>query len=281
MKRFNFILLIFLGLFFACDSSSENEDAQFLALYDGNDGNPSYGFFSPNEFDGVGNGIKQTEEQFNPSSRKFIKNGQVTFETPDLEKTKKRIEELIKKHQGYISKDSENELDNRINVHLTIRVPAKNFDSLLSDISTGVEKFDYKQVKIKDVTEEFLDVTSRLKNKKELEKRYLEILQKAKNVKEILEVEREIGKLREDIESAEGRLKFLQDQIALSTLEVSFYKEVYYESSFGKKTKEALKDGFSGLKSFFLGLLSVWPFLIIGILMFIWLRRRIKRKKKS
>ena len=279
MKKVSLILLVFVGLMFSCESStSEKFESGYLAF-----GDNSLNFTVRNgNYDEIGNiSIQPEEEVFNPESRKLIKNGQLTFETPDLSQTKTRINELIKKHKAYLSKDSENELDGRINVHLTIRVPAQYFDSLLNDISKGIEKFDYKQIKIKDVTEEFLDVTARLKNKKELEKRYLEILKQAKNVSEILEVEKEVGKLREDIESAEGKLKYLQDQISLSTLEVSFYKEVYYQSSFGKKTKEALKDGFSGLKSFFLGLMRIWPFLIIGFLILVVVRRRIKRKKKA
>lgn len=211
--------------------------------------------------------------------RKLIKNGRITFETPDLKRTKGQILSAVKKYKGYISSDSQNEQYDRINNHLTVRVPFQKFDSLLIGISKEIEKFDTKEIKISDVTEQFLDIQTRLKNKKKLEKRYLEILKKAKTVKEIIEVEREIGKLRGDIESAEGRLKYLSDQVSFSTLNISFYKKISSESSFTKKLKNALKDGYDSIKSFFIFLVGIWPLVIILLVAFLWYRRR--RKKRT
>jgi hypothetical protein len=211
--------------------------------------------------------------------RKLIKNGRITFETPDLKRTKGQILSAVKKYKGYISSDSQNEQYDRINNHLTVRVPFQKFDSLLIGISKEIEKFDTKEIKISDVTEQFLDIQTRLKNKKKLEKRYLEILKKAKTVKEIIEVEREIGKLREDIESAEGKLKYLSDQVSFSTLQISFYKKISSESSFSKKLKNALKDGYDSIKSFFIFLVGIWPLVIILLVAFLWYRRR--RKKRT
>lgn len=196
-------------------------------------------------------------------SRKLIKNGNVVFETNDLEKTKYSVENLVKKYKGYISSDSKNEYDNRINYYLNIRIPAQYFDSILSGIASQISKFDSKEIRISDVTEEFLDIESRLKNKKELEKRYLEILQQAKSVEDILNVERELGKLREEIEATEGRLNYLSNQVSFSTLSVSFYKKETNETGFSGKIGESFKNGFENLKSFFLFILSIWPFVII------------------
>ena len=88
-------------------------------------------------------------------------------------------------------------------------------------------------------------------NKKQLEKKYLDILTKAKSVKEILEVEKELGKLREDIESVEGRLKYLQNQVSFSTLSINFYKTESNSSGFGKRISNGFSNGFENLKSFF------------------------------
>ena len=196
-------------------------------------------------------------------SRKLIKNGNVVFETSDLEKTKLNIENLVQKYEGYISSDSKNEYDNKVNYYLSIRIPALYFDSILKGISNQISKLDSKEITISDVTEEFLDIESRLKNKKELEKRYLEILQQSKTVEDILNVERELGKLREEIEATEGRLNYLSNQVSFSTLSVSFYKKVNNETSFSGKIGESFKNGFENLKSFLLFMLSVWPFVII------------------
>jgi len=118
--------------------------------------------------------------------------------------TRKQILESVDKYEGYIASDEEYKYKGGISNTIVIRVPAENFDELLADATKGVSKFDSKNITVKDVTEEFLDIQARLKTKKELENRYLELLKKAKSVPEILEVERQLGQLRADIESIEG-----------------------------------------------------------------------------
>lgn len=212
--------------------------------------------------------------------RKLIKNGSIEFEVVYLKKTRAKILKAVKKYNGYVSTDNEYNSSDRKSTVINIRVPATNFDALLKDISEGIESFDQKNIRIKDVTEQFLDVEARLKNKKELEKRYLEILKKAKSVKEILEVEKEIGKLREDIEVAEGKLKYLQNQVSFSTLNITFYKTISNPTNFGKNISEAFKNGFKNLKTFLIFIINIWPFILLISLVFYLLKRwRNKRKK--
>ncbi|NCT08688.1 MAG: DUF4349 domain-containing protein [Flavobacteriia bacterium] len=199
-------------------------------------------------------------------TRKLIKSGSVVFETKNLENTKNQVIFLVKKYNGYISSDSKNEFDDKENYYLNIRIPAQYFDTILSGISSQVSKFDTKEIRISDVTEEYLDIESRLKNKKELEKRYLEILQQAKSVEDILNVERELGKLREEIESTEGRLLYLKNQVSFATLSVSFYKKVNFETGFSERIGDSFKQGIKNLQSFFIVIIALWPFLVLFII---------------
>jgi len=82
-------------------------------------------------------------------------------------------------------------------------------------------------------------------------------------VEDILNIERELGKLREEIEATEGRLNYLSNQVSFSTLSVSLYKKVANETSFLGKIGERFNNGFENLKSFLLFILTVWPFVII------------------
>ncbi|MFZ6053268.1 DUF4349 domain-containing protein [Halocola ammonii] len=125
------------------------------------------------------------------TDRKLTKEGYVEFETGDLTAARETVMEAVKKHNGYVSSDQEFKQRGRIKNELVLRVPADNFVNLLSDATQGVDKFDRKEIEVKDVTEEFLDVEARLKTKKELENRYLALLEKANNVSEILEIERD------------------------------------------------------------------------------------------
>ncbi|MCK4663739.1 MAG: DUF4349 domain-containing protein [Bacteroidales bacterium] len=210
--------------------------------------------------------------------RKLIKEGKVKFETVDINSTRKTIFETIEKYKGYASSDQEYKSPGRISNTIIIRVPAKNFDKLLVEATKGVTRFDSKEIEVKDVTEEFLDIQARLKTKKELENRYLELLKKANSVTEILEVEKQIGQLRSEIESVEGRLKYLESKVSLSTLTMTFYQNISNETEFGRKFKNGFRNGWNNLIWFFVFLTNIWPFILIVIgLIFgikIWRKRK-------
>ncbi len=222
------------------------------------------------------NGFKKTVE------RKLIKEGDVSFETDDLLKTRNHVNQVIEKYQGYISVDKEYKSLERITSNLTVRIPFKKFDKFLTDLSSEIDKFDSKNITINDVTEQFLDVQARLKVKKKLEERYSELLAKTNSVKEILDVERELSKVRSDIESTEGRLKYLENKTSFSTLNLHFYKiEINKSSSksFWKRFVNSFTNGIDNIKWFFLGLVSIWPFIVLGIITFIFIKKRFKSKK--
>jgi hypothetical protein len=214
------------------------------------------------------------------SQRKLIKTGNITFETKDIDVTRRIIIDLVNQNNGYVASDNQYKSDDRVSVTISIRIPADKFDSILDEIAKGVEKFDSKNIRISDVTEQFLDIEARLKTKKTLELKYLEILKRARTVREILDVERELGKLRSDIESTEGRLKYLQNQVSFSTLNITFYKQnSTSEASFIGKVSKAFKTGFENIKDFFLYMINIWPFIIILFLVFFYLRKRRLRTK--
>ena len=220
-----------------------------------------------------------TEQKTNETvERKLIKEGRVRFETYNLSSTRKTVFEAVKKHEGYVSSDQEFKSPGRKSNTVVIRVPADNFDTFLSDATQGIEKFDSKEINVKDVTEEFLDVQARLKTKKELEQRYIDLLNEAKNVTEILEIEKQIGQLRSEIESTEGRLKYLQDRVSLSTLTMTFYESIPNETEFGQKFKNGFKNGWNNLIWFFIMLTNIWPFILIGLGLIIGIRLYRKRK---
>lgn len=213
--------------------------------------------------------------------RKLIKTGDVSFETENLAQTQLNILNAVKSLDGYISSDNEYRSYYQMNHTLTIRVPADNFDKLISIISEGVENFDNKSIDVQDVTEEYIDIVARLKNKKELETRYLQLLSKANTVTELLEIEREIGNLRAEIESIEGRLNSLKNRISLSTLTVNFYKEIPNKTAFGEKMADGISNGWNNLMWFFIGIINIWPFVLIFIGLTFWLIKWRKKRRKS
>jgi hypothetical protein len=212
------------------------------------------------------------------TGRKLIKHGSISFETEDLRLTRKFISTIVQRHRGYVSDETTNRYQDRNQLSITLRVPAEKFDTVLSEIEAHATSLDNKNVNSKDVTEEFIDVDARLKTKKELELRYLVLLKDAKNVQEVIAVESQLGNVRSEIESMEGRLKYLSDQVALSTLSIECFEVVGTSFSFFSGIFSALRNGWENLLKFVIGLLSIWPFLIIGGVSFYFLLK-VKRKK--
>ncbi len=222
----------------------------------------------------------QVEEITGSDDRKLIKDARLEFETESLEKSRETIFEAAKKHGGYVASDRESTSTNRISNTMTVRVPDTSFDAFMNEVSRGVKKFDSKEIDVMDVTEEFMDVEARLKTKKELELRYLELLKQAKTVTEVLEIEKELAQVRADIESAEGRIKYMQDRVSFSTLTLYFYETISYKTEFGKKFSNGFKQGRNNLIWFFVALVNIWPFILIIITAII-LVRYYKRRKRN
>lgn len=211
--------------------------------------------------------------------RKIIREGTLTFETKDVNTTRTLVETETKALKGYIASENAWTSDDRITHNLELRVPAENLDILISKITANVGKLESKNISSQDVTEEFIDNTARLKAKKELENRYMEILKKAVKVEEILAIERELGTLRADIESVEGRLKYLNEKVSYSRLSVSYYQKIKSPFQFSSKFGDSLKGGWRNLMWFFVGLGNLWPFILLGIVVLIIILRLRKRRK--
>ncbi|MEO1438212.1 MAG: DUF4349 domain-containing protein [Bacteroidota bacterium] len=222
--------------------------------------------------------IEDSEEQ--TIQRKLIKEGRVDFETNNLEDTRKKIYTAVESYKGYVASDEEYKYTGQISNTIVVRVPAEHFDQLLAEATAGASKLDNKSINIQDVTEEFLDVEARLKTKKELEARYLELLQQAKTVSEMLEIEQQIGQLRSDIESVEGRLTYLRNKVSLATLTISFYERVPKESGFSQKFQQGFRNGWENLVLFGVVLVNVWPFIVLGVAFLIGWRYKRKRNSK-
>lgn len=97
--------------------------------------------------------------------QKIIKQASLRFETNDLEKTFDQIKTAITANKGTILSDSEGKDYNSIFRNLTVKVPSQNFDPFLSSVSKGVSYFERKDISAEDVTEQYIDLNSRLKTK--------------------------------------------------------------------------------------------------------------------
>jgi len=213
--------------------------------------------------------------------RKIIKEGEISFETSNLKETESLITRSVTEMGGYVANDNVFNSEGRTTHRMTTRVPADKFDLLLKTISESAKKLDRKTISSLDVTEEYIDVEARIKTKKELESRYKELLLKAETVQDLLAIEKEMGILRTEIESIEGRLRYLQDRVSLSSLTIEFYELTTSSFGFFSKLGRAFETGWNWLMAFLIGLIHLWPFiLLVGAGLFVTFRFGKKKQAK-
>ena len=157
--------------------------------------------------------------------KKIIKEGRLGLKVKDLDKTKFVIDSLVKKHNGYYANENFENSNSELAFHLKIRIPCANFEKFISEVESGDGEMLYKNIDAQDVTEQFVDLETRLENKKNYLARYKDLLKRANSIKEILEIEEEIRPLEEEIESVTGRLRYLSNLVAYSTLDLTISKE--------------------------------------------------------
>jgi len=220
------------------------------------------------------------------NKKKIIKDGRLGLQVNDLDATKQKIDALIKKQGGYSTNENFQNADWESSYNLIIRIPCDNFEKFISDVESGNGEILYKEVVARDVTDQFIDLETRLKNKRNYLNRYNEILEKAKSIEEILQIEEKIRGLEEEIESTTGRLQYLNDLVDYSTLNLTITKKKEYEykpdvrDKFSEKFKHSVSKGWYGFVDFTLLMIKIWPFWIIVVaIIFTW--RFFKKKKKK
>jgi len=217
--------------------------------------------------------------------KKIIKDGDITIKTDDVAIAKQGIDSLVKNLNAYYEQEDLRKGPARIIYDLIIRVPADNFEKLLSSIEQGKDEVKSKSIRVRDVTEEYMDLTARLSSKRDYLKQYTVLLSKATKVTDILEIQEKIRKLQEEIESAEGRLRYLSDQVTFSTLNVSLEKEVEYvykpaqKDRFTERVKSGLNTGWDIIVGIVVFLINIWSVLLLLTLLFFFIRWRIKKRK--
>lgn len=216
---------------------------------------------------------------------KIIKTANARFKVANLDSCTTKAQVLINKWNGYVANMRYTQNDYQLENQMVFKVPAENFDKMLTDLTQLADYVDYKNITSEDITADYVDLTSRLATKKAVQTRYDQILRsKAKTVDEVLKTEEKLRVLQEEIEAAEGRLKLMVNQTSLSTIQVDFYQTVAYQKeqesyvmTFGDKASNSLGYGWIFIKSVVLIILTVWPlFILIPLVIYglKWLKKK-------
>ncbi|WP_299258132.1 DUF4349 domain-containing protein [uncultured Aquimarina sp.] len=225
-------------------------------------------------------GPKSLEKESITNTLKIIKNANCRIKVNNVELATVLSKEIVSKYKGYISDEHFTHTNYAKENSFTIRIPKENFDQVLDSVCTLGDFVDYKNISTVDVTEEYIDLNSRLKTKLEVKQRYETILKtRAKTVKDVLLTEDKLRVLQEEIEAAQGRLNYLANSVSYSTIQFDLYEIVIpeeepdiYKASFLDKVKDGLSFGWNLLEYLVLILFYVWPLFILGAIVFIYLK---------
>jgi type II secretory pathway pseudopilin PulG len=161
--------------------------------------------------------------------RKIIYEANLSLVVADLTETEAEIATLLKQFSGYVADSSINGREGeQLSGHWQVRIPVEHFNPFLDALSKlGVA--ESRRQTAQDVTEEFVDLEARIANKKKLEERIAELLKDSSGeIKDVIEVERELARVRGEIEQMEGRLRFLTNRTELTTVTITAREEQDY-----------------------------------------------------
>lgn len=228
------------------------------------------------------------------TTRHVIRTGSLTLSVSDTRKTVEQVEKMTADSGGLVSESNVYEYsEGRYSASLTLRIPEKQFDVFIARLQDMGETDDVRKGS-EDVTLPYLDMETRITNLKTEEERLREILDMAGNVEEILQVERELSRVRGEIELLTMNFTQLQDLVALSTIELYVNEKAAGSEkispkpfeNMGKRLKDALFGSINFISSatafILVALTTLLPVLIIIaiiVLLILGLVRAAKKRK--
>lgn len=219
--------------------------------------------------------------------RKVIKTGEVSVEVDRLEDAQKTVVSTVEGRGGFVSSLTVSDYDTYRQSEIIARVPSASFREVYEAVK-GLGKVTRDHIGGQDVTDQWADLERRIANQQVLEQRLRELAQRTGSVSDLLEVERELARVRGEIESYQGQLRMIKDQVAFSTLTITLteYGPAAVQDTGGWRIVYHLKGAWyalgRGVRALVVALIYiviagavVWiPLLIIILLIRGWVRRR-------
>lgn len=155
----------------------------------------------------------------------IIRTGEAFIEVDKVDPAVLKVRQLAAEVGGYIANSSISGGHDQIRqATIELKIPATKYEEAVGSLST-IGKVETVNSTAQDVGEEFVDVTARVNNSRRLEERLISLLAtRTGKLDEVLRVERELARVREEIERYEGRLRYLSARVAMSTLTITVHE---------------------------------------------------------
>jgi hypothetical protein len=224
--------------------------------------------------------------------RKVIYRANLVMKVEEFRKAEEQLLDLIHLGGAYILQFSDSRNTDEVGATYVIKVPSNGFSPFLEKLQKIKTLHRERQVEGSDVSEEFVDLEARLKAKQVVESRLLSFMDKATKTDDLVRFSNELARVQEEIEQIKGRIRYLDQNVAFSTINLRLYQatgieeiievKVEAKQSFSERISDALAGSTKLLRQFGEGLLVVvaalLPVLIvmafIGIPTFYFIRKR-------
>ena len=222
----------------------------------------------------------------------IVRTAQLTFTTTEFDKVRDRIEEILKRHQGYVGQlNAGAPVGAARTLEATLRVPADQLDTTMAELKK-LGRVESESQSGEEVTEQYIDLEARLSNARNTEQRLTDLLrQRTGKLADVLAVEKEVDSVRGEIERMEAEKKNLASRVDFATLKVKVTEDYKAQlhvvpgatfSRFRNAAVEGYQSMVEGLVSVLLFLFTYGPSLLIwGAILFLPVRgawRRLRRE---
>jgi hypothetical protein len=160
------------------------------------------------------------------ANRKLIRNATVEMEIVSFDNAVQKITAFANEEHGYVATtDSEKQANGKLKGQIVVKVLPENLDRFLQKIR-NLGELKNQTLGTEDVTKAYFDTDARLKNAHVMEQRLIDMLKtKTGKVSDLLQVEKELGRVREEIEKMQGELKYWDSQVQFATVTISLVEK--------------------------------------------------------
>lgn len=226
-------------------------------------------------------------------NRMVIYNANLALIVKDTLQAMDAARKIVQAAGGYIAESNSYRQDEQLRATITARVPSEKLTDTLDQLKKLALTVDSESLKGEDVTDQYTDLQSRLRNLEAAEQQYLDILTRAEKIDDVLAVQQRLTEIRGEIEQAKGRMDYLSKSAAFATITISLTPDTLAQpiSIGGWRPQGTVRDAFMALVWALRALVTIliWTLicvlpvgLILGVPLYFggrWARRRMRKPK--
>lgn len=224
------------------------------------------------------------------TSRLVIRTGIIHMVVKDIGVSVKSIIQYAENKGGWVVSSGVTEREEIPSGSIAVRVPAEIFDEAMAYFKGLAEKVSYEGTQGQDVTEEYTDLQSRLRNLEATESQLLKIMERSGTIPDVLAVQRELTTVRSQIEQTKGRIQYLERSAEMSTISINLalseellpipsaekWRPVYVI----KRAWSSLLGSLRGI-SYFLIWIGIYAIIWVPLGIIVWQVRKFWKRRKE